>query len=57
MFGEQIVTYFVKEANGSWKRMEVDTNKLKDGDSFIELAGIAGSTVDLAEMEEKAQKK
>ena len=54
-FGEQIVTFFHRSAEGEWEMGQIDSTNIKS-EGYIELAGVSGSTVDLAGLEEETKK-
>lgn len=53
MFGEQTVTFFRRGVDNTWQRHELDASRLKDEQAFVELAGISGSSSDLAALEQQ----
>lgn len=58
MFGEQLVAFWKETANAGWQMFDINSAQLKDSKSgFVELAGIAGSNIDLQELEEKEAEK
>ncbi len=54
-FGEQLVTYYRRnEATKAWELADIATDRLKSSQGYVELAGVSGSLVDLADLEKKA---
>ncbi len=56
-FGEQIVSFYRRGPAG-WQLADIASDRLKSGEGgYVELAGVSGSAVDLAELERQAAEK
>ena len=51
----QVVSYYRRAPGGGWELADIASDRLKSGEGgYVELAGVSGSVVDLAELEQQA---